>query len=94
MLLKHFILVGDTEQLPVFEMMLARGYDDLDESEKLKMVLTKNPGLAQIRSADGRGPLWWAYESGNSDIVKLLKMAGAREDARDANGVKPADVKP
>jgi len=62
--------------------------------EKLKMVLTKNPGLAQIRSADGRGPLWWAYESGNSDIVKLLKMAGAREDARDANGVKPAGVKP
>ena len=62
-------------------------------TDKIKLVLSKNPSLAQIRSSDGRGPLWWAYEGGRTEIVKLLKAAGAREDARDANGVKPSDLK-
>jgi len=55
--------------------------------------LSSEPTAAQMRSEDGRGPLWWAYEAGRADIVKLLKQAGARDDARDGNGVKPSDLK-
>lgn len=64
-----------------------------DDVDQIKAVLKKDPGMAKIRSGDGRGPLWWAYEAGNEEVVKLLKKNGARDDARDANGVKPTEMK-
>jgi dolichyl-diphosphooligosaccharide--protein glycosyltransferase len=62
------------------------------DTSGVKKWLSQDPAKAQIRSADGRGPLWWAYEAGRSDIAKLLKAAGARDDARDAKGIKPTDL--
>lgn len=64
-----------------------------DDVDQIKDVLKQDPGMAKIRSGDGRGPLWWAYEAGNDEVVKLLKKNGARDDARDANGVKPTEMK-
>ena len=29
------------------------------------------PLFARLRSSDGRGPLWWAYEADNARLVKV-----------------------
>jgi dolichyl-diphosphooligosaccharide--protein glycosyltransferase len=45
-----------------------------------------------MRSEDGRGPLWWAYEMKNKEAIALLKKFGAKESERDRNGKKPKDL--
>jgi len=62
------------------------------ETKEIHKWLSMDQEAALMRSKDGRGPLWWAYEAGRTDIVRLLKAAGARDDARDGNGVKPSDL--
>mmetsp|Transcript_2292 Transcript_2292/g.3216 ORF Transcript_2292/g.3216 Transcript_2292/m.3216 type:complete len:979 (-) Transcript_2292:619-3555(-) len=64
--------------------MISKG----DVKDLLK-YLTDSPDLAFVRSSDGRGPMWWAYESGNEKIVRILKKVGVREDLADANGLTP-----
>lgn len=60
--------------------------------EELKSLLESNPELAIIRSSDGRGPLWWAYEYQQPDMVQILMDAGASPTERDADGKKPAEI--
>jgi dolichyl-diphosphooligosaccharide--protein glycosyltransferase len=55
-------------------------------------ILLGNPGLAHIRSADGRGPMFWAYEYKRSDMVHALKSMGGRDTVRDAQGITAADL--
>merc|ERR1712187_213011 len=45
-------------------------------TEKLREWLKSEPTIVRIRSEDGRGPLWWAYENGHMDIVDLLVESG------------------
>jgi dolichyl-diphosphooligosaccharide--protein glycosyltransferase len=61
-------------------------YNDL-----LELLLT-NPGLAHIRSSDGRGPMFWAYENKRADMVHALKTMGVLDTRKDANGVTPASL--
>ena len=35
-----------------------------------------------MRSEDGRGPLWWANEAGNQEIIDLLRAKGVRNDLK------------
>ena len=42
-----------------------------------------------MRSADGRGVLWWAYEHENMQMVELLVKYGSWVEDRDAYGLKP-----
>eukprot|EP00667_Euglena_gracilis_P022860 EG_transcript_25599 len=60
----------------------------------LRAVLEDDPELAAVRSADGRGPLWWAYESCNTAMVNLLKQYGQDPESTDtdAQGVRPKDL--
>jgi dolichyl-diphosphooligosaccharide--protein glycosyltransferase len=44
---------------------------------------------ATVRSQDGRGPLWWAYEFGRQDMVDMLVKSGAKTDEPDAGGTLP-----
>jgi dolichyl-diphosphooligosaccharide--protein glycosyltransferase len=81
-----------------------KGWKDTDESKKLKelilagklkavkALLADNPAAAKIRSADGRGPLFWAYQSGKKKMIKLFKKHGADKKAKDADGNKPKDL--
>merc|ERR1711998_648680 len=62
------------------------------DAQALADVLAEDSSMAKIRSGDGRGPLWWAYETQNTEMIKILKKYGARDDARDAEGKKPADM--
>merc|ERR1712048_380140 len=54
--------------------------------------LKRNPEIAFMRSRDGRGPMWWAYESGNDKIIRILKKIGVSEKDTDRNGFTPKDL--
>ena len=60
--------------------------------EGIKAWIEREPEVVHIRSGDGRGPLWWAYEHKNKKIVKLLKKHGADKNALDAKGMKPKQM--
>merc|ERR1711871_683199 len=60
-----------------------------NDIEALKAWIEEEPEAVHIRSSDGRGPLWWAYEHRNKKIVKLLKNNGADPKAKDKDGLKP-----
>lgn len=60
---------------------------------ELKSILTQNPQLAHIRSADGRGPMWWAHEHKKDKIVQLLKSHGVSEVRTDDDGIRAIDMR-
>lgn len=63
-----------------------------NQVEELKMWLQDDPTVAFIRSHDGRGPMWWAFEKRNEDITKILMKAGVPHTDRDAKGLSPVDL--
>jgi len=65
---------------------------DQDNLEGLKSMIAADPELVHIRSEDGRGPLFWAYEYGHKGIVEFLISAGASETAKDTTGHIPSDL--
>ena len=56
---------------------------------ELAELLESNGDVATIRSGDGRGPLWWAYEYEQPEMVKMLVDAGANEAEMDGDGKTP-----
>ena len=60
--------------------------------DELKAWLELEPHKAFIRSKDGRGPMFWAFEQRNEDITKLLMKAGVPHNDRDAHGQTPVDL--
>ncbi|KAG7367203.1 dolichyl-diphosphooligosaccharide-protein glycotransferase [Nitzschia inconspicua] len=63
-----------------------------NQVDDLKMWLEEDPTVAFIRSRDGRGPMWWAFEQRNEEITKLLMAAGVPHSDRDAKGNTPVDL--
>eukprot|EP00520_Triparma_pacifica_P006366 CAMPEP_0118656832 /NCGR_PEP_ID=MMETSP0785-20121206/13691_1 /TAXON_ID=91992 /ORGANISM="Bolidomonas pacifica, Strain CCMP 1866" /LENGTH=786 /DNA_ID=CAMNT_0006549701 /DNA_START=629 /DNA_END=2989 /DNA_ORIENTATION=- len=62
---------------------------DVDE---LNAWLNAVPSAAYARSADGRGPMFWAFENKNQDVVKLLMSRGVRTSDKDKDGKTPRDM--
>lgn len=60
--------------------------------DDLQRWLENDPGAAWLRSADGRGPMWWAFENKNHDIVTLLMKLGVPHTDKDKNGASPVDI--
>jgi len=60
----------------------------------MKQVLSRNPEVVYVRSADGRGPLFWAYEYEQLEIVNLLSRCGSPPDIREKGGKTPLDLLP
>ena len=58
---------------------------------ELKEYLIANPLVAHMRSADGRGPMFWAHEYGREKIVKILRKVGVSEKLPDKEGLTPLD---
>ena len=50
--------------------------------------------VALSRSADGRGPLFWAYEFKSVEALALLMHLESDEEAEDADGKRPRDFFP
>ena len=55
--------------------------------------LSQDPDAVHMRSEDGRGPLWWANEKGNQDIIELLRAKGVRNDLKDSTGKVPRELR-
>jgi len=64
----------------------------MGDVETMTAVLNEQPAYAHVRSKDGRGPMWWAHEHGNKQIIKLLKSKGVSEKLRDKDGMTPLDL--
>mmetsp|Transcript_32313 Transcript_32313/g.58405 ORF Transcript_32313/g.58405 Transcript_32313/m.58405 type:complete len:963 (+) Transcript_32313:135-3023(+) len=60
--------------------------------DDLERWLQADPGAAWLRSGDGRGPMWWAFESKNQDIVTILMKVGVPHSDKDKNGQTPVDL--
>lgn len=60
--------------------------------DDLQRWLKNDPGAAWLRSADGRGPMWWAFESKNQDIVTMLMKLGVPHTDKDKHGQSPVDI--
>ena len=56
--------------------------------------LIQNREFAQHRAADGRGPMFWAYEFKNVDALALLTHLGASADQEDVDGKSPKQFFP
>ena len=57
-----------------------------NENQELQSILDEDNARSHLRSADGRGPLFWAHEANNEEAIEMLKKAGASEDWQDADG--------
>ena len=62
------------------------------DSGEVKKLLDGDDDIVKIRSADGRGALWWAYEADNDEIIDMLIAAGADKTAKDVDGKTPMDM--
>jgi dolichyl-diphosphooligosaccharide--protein glycosyltransferase len=63
-----------------------------NQVDELRMWLEEDPTIAFIRSRDGRGPMWWAFEKRNEEITKILMKAQVPHTDRDAKGLTPVDL--
>ena len=63
-----------------------------NQVKELEMWMEEDPTVAFIRSRDGRGPMWWAFEQRNEEITKMLMKAGVPHTDRDAEGMTPVDL--
>lgn len=63
-----------------------------NDVEQLSMWLEAEPHMAFIRSKDGRGPMWWAFEQRNEEVSKILTQAGVPLMDEDAEGLTPIDL--
>lgn len=59
---------------------------------ELKLWLESEPEKAFIRSKDGRGPMFWAFEQRSEEITKILMRAGVPHIDKDARGLSPMDL--
>lgn len=57
-------------------------------NKELKAWIDEDPDIVHIRSSDGKGPLFWAYEYGNKKLVSLLKKRGIDATSTDSSGHK------
>ena len=77
----------DTEDTTMMWNMISN-----NQVDDLRAWLEAEPTAAFIRSRDGRGPMWWAFEKRNDEITKMLMKAGVPHTDRDANGLTPVDL--
>eukprot|EP00571_Detonula_confervacea_P013550 CAMPEP_0172310290 /NCGR_PEP_ID=MMETSP1058-20130122/11401_1 /TAXON_ID=83371 /ORGANISM="Detonula confervacea, Strain CCMP 353" /LENGTH=957 /DNA_ID=CAMNT_0013023083 /DNA_START=116 /DNA_END=2989 /DNA_ORIENTATION=+ len=91
--------LSDEEKIEIYST-----WEDTDDTTLMWSIVNKNsvddlerwleadPGAAWLRSADGRGPMWWAFESKNQDIVTILMKMGVPHTDKDKNGDSPVDL--
>ena len=77
----------DTEETTELWRIITSG-----EITDLERVIRSNPILGHIRSSDGRGPMWWAFEHRKQEMVKMLMQHGVSHSERDKDGLTPVDL--
>lgn len=76
---------ADTSTTSQFHNIISSGNIDAFVS-----LLKMEPESAKVRSMDGRGPLFWAFEYNMLDMQSLLIQHGADANAKDMNGQSPS----
>ena len=81
-----------------------RTWEDTEDTTRMWQLINSNmidelnhwlevePHKAFIRSKDGRGPMFWAFEQRNEAMTKLLMKAGVPHTDKDAQGLTPVDL--
>jgi ankyrin repeat protein len=62
------------------------------DTAALNSLLNADPANAFLRSKDGRGPIFWAYEFDNKEAISILEEAGADHDLEDVDGKTPKQL--
>jgi len=78
---------ADTDETTLMWQIISSG-----NANDLNAWLQTNPLVAFVRSADGRGPMWWAFENRNQDMVKILMKVGVPHTDKDKYGKSPVDL--
>lgn len=60
----------------------------------LNSLYSQNQKWVHLRSADGRGGLFWAYEYGQPTVVSMFLNAGVNPEATDMDGKTPKEMAP
>ena len=55
-------------------------------------IIEGDPSASFSRSADGRGPLFWAYEFGHQEAIDLLEGLGVSPAELDSQGKSPTQL--
>ena len=63
-----------------------------NKEEDLKTLLQGNPVAAHVRSADGRGPMWWAHEYKRPKMIEFMRNLKVSETRTDKSGLTPLDT--
>lgn len=84
---KVYTVWQDTEDTTVLWTMINQ-----NEVEDVRLWLEDDPLIGFIRSKDGRGPMWWAFEARNQEVVKLLMKLGVPHTDKDVQGLAPVDL--
>ncbi len=77
----------DTEETTEMWRIITSG-----EITDLERIIHANPILGHIRSSDGRGPMWWAFEHRRKEMVRFLMQNGVSHGERDKDGLTPVDL--
>ena len=84
--------------------MINEDWEDSDESSMMWEIISKGlfpefmslvqdaPEIIHIRSADGRGPMWWAHEYKRPKMIEIMKTLGVSEERKDKHGKRPLDL--
>jgi len=64
----------------------------LGDAKSLNDWIQSDASVVELRSEDGRGALWWAYEFGRAEMARSLIAAGADENDVDAYGNTPISL--
>jgi len=64
----------------------------MNDMEQMASILETYPHAGHYRSKDGRGPMWWAYEHGRKNMIKLLKSQGISDRLKDKDGLAPPEL--
>eukprot|EP00005_Dracoamoeba_jomungandri_P008973 CAMPEP_0174263992 /NCGR_PEP_ID=MMETSP0439-20130205/20885_1 /TAXON_ID=0 /ORGANISM="Stereomyxa ramosa, Strain Chinc5" /LENGTH=916 /DNA_ID=CAMNT_0015349661 /DNA_START=19 /DNA_END=2769 /DNA_ORIENTATION=+ len=64
-----------------------------NDLQSIQQWVAYDPSIVHVRSSDGRGPLWWAYEYKRNEIIAFLIKNGADISATDQDGLTPDKMK-
>lgn len=59
---------------------------------KITKWLSVDPIVGFMRSSDGRGPMWWAYENRYMEVAVILTKLGVSNTLKDKYGKTPIDL--
>mmetsp|Transcript_37690 Transcript_37690/g.61960 ORF Transcript_37690/g.61960 Transcript_37690/m.61960 type:complete len:185 (+) Transcript_37690:85-639(+) len=64
------------------------------QSMQLHGFIIEHPSVLMLRSEDGRGAIWWAWEFKNAEALAILAVNGVdlHYPQEDANGKKPFEL--